>query len=226
LAHPDLWAGLISIGGHVRENGGGCEYIKHYHPSAHYLPMYFVFGAMDGVPAPIERDGETLNRYFETSKCESLVVMFIGRGADHFQEEIFRIFRWMNLADHVRRPSPTELKVTVARPSDNFFWWLEVQQFRDRVMNHPLMDFDPKRTIDIDADVNKTANSFRLRTLAADSYSIWLSPQNCDFNKTLVVLDGNKRKTFDVAPDLTTLMEDARQRADYQRPHWARVEIK
>ncbi len=86
-------------------------------------------GEYDGAPAPLARVGKELDEYAKAQLSDFMLVMYTGRGRDHFQEELARIVDWMNLASHRRKPFPDEINVKSARPGDYFFWWLEIQEF-------------------------------------------------------------------------------------------------
>jgi hypothetical protein len=56
--------------------------------------------------------------------------------------------------------------------------------------------------------------------------TVWLSPELVDLNQQLVVEVNNRTITprdRKVPPDLNVLLEDARTRADRQRPFWAKL---
>ena len=220
-AHPDLWAGLICIGA-----GNPEGYIEHYVPNGKYLPMYFVHGAIDGAPQPLARCGKTLDKYIQSSKNDFLYVSYPGRGKDYFVEELPRIMEWMNLASHVRLPFPEEIDVRSTRPGDNFFWWLNIDELNEDKGNLPLLQFDHQRVAELEANLKRLSNLAHITRLPARRCSLLLHPSMVDFDKKLTVTFKGDRKSYSIEPDVETLLEDARRRADRQRPYWARLEIK
>lgn len=220
LSHPDLWAGAVAIG-----LGTPTPFIKHYHESARYVPLYFVSGELDGAPGPRIRFGAALDDYMQFSRNDVLYVQYNGRGSDMFVEELPRIMQWMNLASHTRIPPPkSNITLRSARPGDNFFWWLEVNEFNNDKMNHPLLKFLPNRVADLKFERNPQSNTFTFSALPAQKFTLWLDPSTADFTKKIKVIQ-KRDKNVEVTPNVEVLLEDVRTRADRLRPFWAKVEI-
>jgi hypothetical protein len=104
------------------------------------------------------------------------------------------------------------------REWDNFFWWVEVDEFPSATMTPPAAFDTRKRTnwATIDARV-RADNGVTLgpRGLSA---TVWLSPEMVDFDKP-VIINGRTRI---VEPSVKTLLEDVRTRSDRQHPFWAK----
>ena len=219
LAHPDLWAGLICISG---QKG---EITKQYRPNAELVPTYFVFGQHDGAPPPLDpdRNGDILDIYLGSSKYDCTMVIFQGRGRDHFQEELPNLVQWMGLSSHRRNPYMKEFEVSSIRAGDRFFWWLEIDQFSENRTQNPLLPINYKAVADIEAAV-PTANNVRLK-FPVDRFSILISPELFDFAERLNISAGKLNERVSISPDLEYLLEDARTRADRQHLYWAKVQI-
>ena len=82
LAHPDLWAGVIPI------VATADKYVSRYWENGRYVPMYFVAGEMDG--DKMGRNSMDLDRYLNKHTYDVVVVVFQGRGHEHFIDEIQR----------------------------------------------------------------------------------------------------------------------------------------
>jgi hypothetical protein len=220
LAHPDIWAGMIAI-------GAECEkYAIQYSANAKYIPLYFVYGALDGggIGSVMARNGRRLDEYLKNMKVDCLLTIYHGRGRDHFQEEQPRMMEWMNLSSHRRPPPPKEIEVKTARTCDRSFWWLEIPEPTGESIVNPLL-FKPGRA-DIDAaKINEPENAFRVSKFPGKNCVIWLSPETVDFSKKVSFFIKEKRKTMDVQPNLEVLLEDVRTRADRQHPYWEKVEF-
>ena len=123
LAHPDLWAGVIPISA-VAEYGDrdSPNYVSRYWENAKLVPFYFV-GVRWTVACSISTSRDW-NRLLTHTGYDTMIVEYRGRGHEHFQDEIQRIFTWMGY--HKRDFFPREFEVSTMRPLDNFFWWLEV----------------------------------------------------------------------------------------------------
>jgi len=116
LAHPDLWAGVIPI---VAVSDKYC--IRYWEYNAPRLPFYVVLGELDGTK--LTYNARDLDRYLQRG-FNCTVVEYLGRGHEHFSDEILRIFDWMGRLQ--RDFFPREFVCATMRPWDSFFYWLEV----------------------------------------------------------------------------------------------------
>jgi pimeloyl-ACP methyl ester carboxylesterase len=219
LAHPDLFAGAIAIGADTE------KYATQYLDHARYIPMYFVVGAIDGVPAPLARDaGRQIDKLLTSSRNDAMLTVYLGRGRDHFQEELPRIVEWMNLSSHVRSLPPEKIEMVTSRSSDRSFWWLEVPQLVGEKIVNPIL-FKPGNA-DIEASkLSAPANGLKATSFPGKECVLWLRPDVVDFSKVSTFLVKGKRKELDLQPDLRTILEDVRTRADRQHPYWQKLEF-
>ncbi len=216
LAHPDLWAGVIPIVANSR------RYCFHYWENAKYVPFYFVGGERDG--GWLAANARNLDRYF-TRGFNTTVVEYLGRGREHYYDEILRIFDWM--AHFKRDFYPREFSCNSMRPWDNFFWWVELEGMPEKAMVQPQRWPPPRGTRPVNTKGRLTStNGVRVQS-GASRVTVWLSPKTVDFRRRVsIVVDGkevNKRSSA-VKPDLATMLEDVRTRADRLHPFWAKVE--
>ncbi len=220
LAHPDIWAGLVSVGGEPS------KYIIHYGPNAEYVPMYLVFGEMAGSQAPLVRFGFVLDNYMNPRQ-EAMVVMYRGRGPEDFYEEIHHLFDWMSLQANARSDPPQSLDVATLRGGDRFFWWLEMDEVDSRNVVNPFLWDQVKRIPKATAKASVVANNtIRLTQGPANQYTIWLAPaMGIDLNEQVLVRFGSRLTRYDFDGNIETILEDARQRADRKRPYWAKVRV-
>ena len=108
------------------------------------------------------------------------------------------------------------------RPWDNFFWWIEGRDFPNTVLpgNWPARNARPTK---VEGRI-LNGNHLTARTACAET-TIWLRPEMVNFSQPIrVTLNGN-RVTGDSQPNLEVLVEDARTRADLQRPFWAKLQV-
>lgn len=220
LAHPDIWAGMVAV-------GADCEkYATQYKENARYVPTYFVVGAIDGAPAPLARKptGEQLDDFLKSSKFDSLLTVYQGRGRDHFQEELPRIVEWMNLSRHVRSGPPEKIEIVTSRSSDRSFWWLEVPELQGENIVNPLL-FKPGRANIEGNRMIAPENGLRVTKFPGKNCIVWLGPEFVDFSKRAVFLVKGDKKSLDLQADLKTMLEDVRTRADRQHAYWAKLEF-
>ncbi len=216
LAHPDLWAGAIPI---VAKSD---RYCKHYWHNARHVPFYCVFGELDSA-ALLAHNATDLDRYFR-SNFNVTVVEYLGRGHEDFSDEIHRLFDWMGR--HRRDFFPQQFEGRTMRPFDNFFWWVELDGLPSGARVDPV-DWPPPRgarAAPVEASVLAT-NGLRVKYRGAP-VTIWLSPELIDFEQRVnVVVNGRRINSNDpfIRPDLETLLEDARSRADRRHPFWAKI---
>ena len=208
LSHPDLWAGVIPINGTAQHDP-----IFFYKQNAATVPFYFVNGELDcGV---ISKNAVNWDWYF-SHNYDVTLVEYLGRGHEHFSDEVIRLFDWMNRKDRAAngRLYPKLTKVYTKRATDNYFWSLEIREFKL-----------PKLEAGVQIEQTLNGNSVIIRTPNA-SISVWLSPDMIDFSKPLNILHNGKNLTGgkQISPQLRTILEDVRTRGDRRHPFWAVVE--
>jgi len=218
LAHPDLWAGVIPI---VANSG---KYVNRYTDNGRSLPWYFVGGEKDH--AWLIDNALEMDRYLKKPGFDITVVQYQGRGHEHFQDEIQHIFAWMELSSHRRNFFPREFEVVSMRPWDNYFWWLELDDFPAESMVVPA-EWPPgrgTRPLQTRARVLET-NGVTVRT-GAQSATVWISPELLSFDKRINVSVNGRDERNEIKADASVLLEDVRTRGDRQHPFWAKVELR
>lgn len=214
-AHPDLWAGVIPI---VASAG---KYITRYWENwRHTGAYYFVHGDMDH--RRMEANNTNWNRYFKRHGFDVTISEYIGRGHEHFYEDVHRIFEWAGL--HERKTTVKEFETVSLRPTDNFFWWVESSDFN--AQNVVLPAEWPKEGIR-DGKFIVTApieNRFTIRT-PGNRVTLWFTPDLVDFSKPVDLrINQSDLGDVDVRPERIVMLEDVRLRADRQNPYWAKVD--
>jgi predicted esterase len=213
IAHPDLWAGVIPI------TANADKFVTLYTDNARYVPWYFVVGEKDG-----QRDlGNNVqwDRYLSRAGYDVMITEYLGRGHDHYYDDIQRIFEWMKL--HQRNFFPRKFEVASMRSIDDFFWWTEVSDFPSQQIVSAFNWPPPKNTppLKIESEILPN-NGVRLSTGAKKGY-IYLSPDMVDFEKK-VVINGSPVKAL--VPSAEVLLEDVRTRGDRRHPFWVKVDYK
>lgn len=214
LAHPDLWAGVLPIVAKAD------KYVSRYWENGRYVSFYFVAGSMDGDKRAA--NALDLDRYLTKHSYDTIIVEYQGRGHEHFQDEIQRIFEWMEL--HRRDFYPREFEAVSMRPWDNFFWWAEIEDLPSRSVVVPAnwppdSGVRPSRTEGRILDTNRVT----LRT-GAERATVWLSPEMVDFGQRISVSVNGRSRSQVIEPSREVLLEDVRTRSDRQHPFWAKVE--
>lgn len=222
LAHPDIWAGIMVIGGEAE------KYIQHYSPNGKYVPIYFVMGEIAGAPKPpLARNGPDLNRYLRPG-FDAMIVGYRGRGAEHFFEEIPHLFEWMELRSHRRGAMPKNLDLVTMRRGDQFFWWLELPELLDAAAVNPILYGREGRlsAAEINAKVTGTGD-VQIVQAPASSYTVYLSPEmGVDLgNRVTVSRSRSLRSAVTFDGSLDVMLEDVRTRADRKHPFWAKVTL-
>lgn len=220
LGHPELWAGLINIGGDPP------QYSRFYSENATQLPMMFVFGELAGSPPPLARLGSALDRYMKP-EYQAIVVTYRGRGPEHFYEDIHHLFAWMNLPTARRRAMPHSIDAVSMRQGDQFFWWLELGAIDERIAIDPFLwqHVETPRKGKIVGTVNN-ANEIRVQQAPSSQVHVYVEPSmGLQMNQPITVRFRNRSATFqfDGSPDF--MLEDARTRADRKRPFWGVVSL-
>ncbi|MFZ5832785.1 MAG: peptidase [Planctomycetota bacterium] len=216
LAHPDLWAGAIPIVAQAD------KYVTLYWPNAKLVPLYFVCGEMDG--GKIAANSTDFDRYLKLG-FNCTVVEYQGRGHENFSDEILRIFDWMGRCQ--RNFFPREFTVKTLRPSDSFFWWLELEGMPPGA----VVEFDrwplPRGTQPVQVEAQVTKSNGLYISTGTSRVSVWVSPKMVDFGQRVnITVNGRRVNSADrfVQPDLLTLIEDVRTRGDRHNPFWAKID--
>lgn len=214
LAHPDLWAGVIPI-------GGVCDrFPKLYWENAAELPMYVIGGEFDGEKSV--QNASSLDRYMRRGYPVT-VVEFLGRGHEHFSDEILNLFEWMGR--HRRNFFPKEFNVSTLRAWDNYFWWAEVLEMPRGANIDPTQWPFPRGTRAVNFNGKILENNSIFFRGGGGRLAIWLSPEVVNFDQPIRLNVNGRTETVQVQPNLELLMEDARTRGDRQHPFWNRVLI-
>ena len=217
LAHPDLWAGIMPI---VARSD---RYVQLLWENAAYVPFYLVQGKLDGDKSA--HNGQYLDRYM-TRGYNATVAEYQGRGHENFSDEIQNLFDWANR--YRRDFFPHEFLCRSMRPWDNYFWWLELDDFPPKTLVDPDDWPPPKNYHAGQTKASRNATNGVNVTTGAGKTTIWLSPEIVDFNAKMTITVNGRRAPLSgggVSPDLTILLEDARSRADRQHVFWAKVEM-
>lgn len=217
LAHPDLWAGVIPI------VAVADKYCARYWENAASVPFYVIGGELDGDKAV--RNARDLDRYL-LHRFDTTVVEFLGRGHEHFYDEIQRIFDWMGRRK--RNFATKSFSATSMRTWDDFFWWLEIKEMPPGAVVEPS-DWPPGRGVKpaLIRSAKVTPTGSIQITTGINRLRVWLSPELIDFDRPIQVsINGRRLSVQDtlVRPSLPILLEDVRSRADRQHPFWARLE--
>jgi hypothetical protein len=214
-----VWAGVIPI------TATADRYIAHYWPNAKHVPMYFVGGELDG--DRMIRNSRDLDRYLTKPGYNVTVVEYLGRGHEHFYDEIQHLFDWMGTRE--RNFFPTEFTTSTMRAWDSFFWWVELDDLPAAAKVHVWPPPPNSRPAQTTASIKRAPNGDQTVNImsGADKITVWLAPELVDFNKRIkLVVKGRPVYGDQPAPDNAVLLEDARTRADRRHPFWARVDVR
>lgn len=219
LAHPDLWAGLINIGGDAG------KYVMYYGENAKYVPIYYVTGDIAGAPSPLFRNGTELDDYMRPG-YDVMVTLYRGRGDELFYEDITNIFDWMRLSSHRRPTIPRDFTTATMREGDQFFWWLELKQLNEAVAINPIVfeHVERRRAGSIEGKI-LDRGAIKIRG-PARGYDVLLTPEmGIDLAQPVVINEGTRKVTFQFDGSLEFMLEDARRRCDRQHVFWAKVSV-
>lgn len=218
-AHPDLWAGVIPIVATAEYNTSDApKYIPSYITNAKLVPMYFVCGELDGDLTI--RNSVVWDRYLKNG-YDAIVTEYRGRGHEMFGDEIQRMMTWANLCR--RNFFPPEFKVVAMRPWDNFFWCVELDGYLPKNMVNPLEWDQAKAAPKATTEVKFPNDTTVVVRSAAKNVTLYLTPDQVDFSKPLIITIDGQTSREPVTPSVSTLLEDARTRGDRLHLFWAKV---
>jgi hypothetical protein len=194
-----------------------------YAENGKYVPMYFVCGEKDSARYACGTDWDD---YLKKIGYDVMVVEYVGRGHEHFHDEIQNLFTWMNL--HRRDFFPKEFKVQSLRPWDNFFWWVETGDPKPISVILPAEwgegNVPSKTPRPAETKTSPLApNGLSVSSGSCGKLRVWLSPELVTFNDSLkIVLNGKPQRKIQPTPEV--MLEDVRTRGDRQHPFWAKIE--
>ena len=217
MSHPDIFAGVVPIAGLID------KYCTWYWENAEHVAWYVVGGELDR--NSLEQNTRELTRMMRKG-FDVMYVEYIGRGYETYYAEIQRIFEWMNI--HRRKPLPKAFIAKVLRPTDDQFYWINVSGFPQNVTEVDLLSGQgDDRVQPMTIDVKSTPANTIFLSSGASQHTIWLSPQNIDFEKRIIVrIKAVQRFNDFVRPDMGTMLEDLRLRGDRETMFWARLDFK
>ncbi|HUG91663.1 MAG TPA: hypothetical protein VML55_12560 [Planctomycetaceae bacterium] len=223
MSHPDVFAGVMPITGLC----GG--YGKWYWDNAKYVPWYVVTGELARGSLSDADHARSLNRMMvRGNEYDVIYAEYVGRGYEHYYEEIHRLFEWMGR--HRRQRLPKEFSVSVLRPTDDrFFWGRFAGLPRSVLQSSPLGG--TARSVRPMTFGLRVADASSDRTVVyldsgAERHTIYLSPELVDFDKRLLVRWQGRQKFNDfLHPEIETLLEDFRVRGDRQMLFWSKIEV-
>ncbi len=231
LSHPDLFAGVSSMG--VDPTYHAMAYWR----SGQYLPFYVVTGTNSGKS---EEHVHDLFDHWVGRHYPMLWVAYKGRGADWFGGELPNIFDWMRAkkrafplhqlgTDGLGEPFGNEFYAV--RPSDNRFYWLTSDNID---INRCILKLSQWRKLEaarVTATIDSTKNEVKVSSQGLKQITVWLGrnargENMIDFDRDVVVrvnmLAPVKKK---LTPSATVLLEDLYDRGDRQRLFLGKIEI-
>lgn len=221
VSHPDLWAGMISIGAEPNHT------LRHYSDNGHLVPLYVVTGQIAGSPIPMDRYGKILDEYMRY-KNNTMVVMYRGRGPEDYIEELPHLMKWMGQSVHRRGRLPEKIETVTMRRCDSSFYWIEMNQMNEDILYDPLLwkQYGIKKTAARVTGTIHQDNTIRIFRMPASQYTIWVHPQmGLNFGETIRVQHRNRSAKIDFDSTVDVMLEDARTRGDRKRPFWAKAVI-
>jgi acetyl esterase/lipase len=214
LAHPDQFAGAVSI------NGEPGKYVWAYKKQVDKVPLYVVYGEL--APAVREVIYEPYLRTLIQDVKDVTYVDYLRRGLEELPEEVPSFFEWM---DHRKRdPAPRSFEAATARDGDDRFFGVVVREFATgRVVSPEAVDPLGKnlRPATIQLRTSTQGNLLNLTTSGIAQMDVWVSPKLIDPKRKLEVRV-NGTSIYKTLPklDFAPLLDDQRNRADRQQPYF------
>jgi pimeloyl-ACP methyl ester carboxylesterase len=217
MSHPDLFAGVIPINGLC---DGVCKW---YTQNAAHTQWYVVTGEYDGRET-FTANASTLGKMMH-EKTDVVVVEYVQRGYESYHEESPRIFDWM---DPLRRQKPPrEFRMSVLRPSESRFYWLQADSLPQSVLEPTFLAGSAKGVVKpmvLRAKITP-GNTIYLMS-GGKSNTVWLSPDLINFSQRVqITLRGTQKFHGTVHPSLEAILDDFRLRADRQTLYTARIDL-
>lgn len=225
LSHPEHWAGIVAIGGKIGKINKFNWDNKHWR-----LPVYSVAGSRD--LSTMAANGDIWSNWVANKTLvDATVVWYTGRGNEVFLEEVPETFKWM-IAQRRRWPDQTEFNIDVSlvRPWNNYYWFVEMHPAtfaaEKLILPEEGREQLPPNTSKTSLKAGyRTANRLRIEGGSRD-LTVWLGQDFINFEEPVEIRIAGKSRHLKekVDPSVRILLEDVRQRADRERPFWARAD--
>lgn len=222
LAHPDLFAGVVVF------SGLPAKYVPRYTSHHERVPLYCVLGEL--APAANEVIYNNFVKPMILKTWDVTYIEYQRRGLDTFPEEVPRAFDWMDR--HHRDPCPKSFKVVAARPSDNRFYGVVINEFSSGRTTAPeAVELFGKNLnpAEISMSSSSLSNLIKLDIKGVRSLDLWLSPKLIDFKRKTEIRVNRRpypqRGRLTIKLDPESLLDDLRVRGDRQQIYWHRIPI-
>lgn len=219
LAHPDLFAGVVSI------SGFPARYVYAYRNQTDLVPIYIALGEM----APVARE-LVFDQYVKPliMKVEDVTyVDYLKRGLEALPEEVPAFFDWMD--KRKRDPAPRSFEASTARPGDARFFGVIVREiapgrFIAPEAAEPFGGNIKPATIKMRS--SSQANLINITTSGISRLDVWVSPRLIDFKRKFEVR-WNERPLFrDKAKlEFEPMLDDLRNRGDRQQLYYFKATV-
>lgn len=209
MARPHEFAGVLPI------IGTFSPISNWYFENSVDLGWYFVTGEL--ARSSLEYNASYLDKMMGR-RLDVVCVEYIGRGYEHYYEEIHRMFEWMSFQK--RDAWPSEINATIKRPRDNRFYWLQAYGLPAALVQPSIK---PK-SMPFKARVSN-GNTLKI-TSGAAYHDVYLSPDIVDFDRDLTVIKGGRRKfSGGIKPSISDTLDGLRETGDRQQLRWQRLRI-
>ncbi|OYW24708.1 MAG: hypothetical protein B7Z55_01425 [Planctomycetales bacterium 12-60-4] len=209
LAHPDVFSGVMPIGGVSDHYGRFCF------QNGQYTAWYIVRGEL-GRDATVEPMSKFLDRIFVLgAKFDLIYAEFQGRGLDPYTDELPKLFTWMDL--HTRPTTPNEFEYRTLRQCDNQPFWITADPLpRNYLLPQPAGAATGIKVMEIKGDIS-VGNTVSVSS-PASRHLVRLYDGLVDFDRKVTVRVNTRQKFSKfLDPDLQTLLEDFRLHSDRTR---------
>jgi predicted esterase len=232
LAYPDLFAGVLTMGG-----------LPHFFSSAcwrngQYLPFYVVHGTR------ISTLKKRLRNQFDNWLRRGYPMLWIeykGRGLEWYRGEIPYMLDWMRNKERafpLRRlgsdglGGPLGNEFCVMRQGPRRFYWLEGDEVDVRRINTVTHWNLSTRGATLHGRIDPNTNTIYLKPVGFGKLTVWLGSNRhgesmLDFSRPVMVRIGlgYYRRFPALKPSLSALLEDLYRRGDRQRLFLGKLEL-
>ena len=224
MSHPHEFAGVIPISALAR------HYCKWYWENAKQVPWYLVSGELCRNSLIDPDHSAVLGRMLRYGhEVDITYAEYIGRGYEHYYEEIHDLFDWMDRLE--RKKALKEVEAKVLRPLDNRFYWIKAEELPPNVLQAVVITTGNQRVKAIPMKLNGKIldGSTDYTAITIDSgakrHILELSPDLIDYNKRLKIRHRSQKFNDFPEPSIENMLDDFRERGDRQKLVWTRIVI-
>jgi pimeloyl-ACP methyl ester carboxylesterase len=225
VSHPDLFAGVISLGGTAERP------LQFMVSNAVRMPWYLAVSESQDQGRWFEQMKILTSRLFKRDDSnlyfDALFVKSSGLGPLRPQQEFRHVSAWMAL--HARDPWPQQIEAQILRSTDRSWNWVKLDSIptQNAALDGAASDNIPDDLRPAKLNVRCNNSNHIIVETAPSSLTLLLSPQlhGIDLSKPISLDIGRKHPQIDYVPSIADLLDELYETGDRKRLCYMKVRV-